>query len=157
MKSRRTLRLLALLLSFLLALQCAAAAAEPESEPGAQEDPGTISEPAEGETPGQPPEQPPEETPEEIVLTANLTDGQVVNNPRQSLTVEAMQGQTALPPEQITVTLTGEAVAPEDDAYALKLLQGDNDLVITAVSGENVRPALGIWCVKSPGSYMWSW
>ncbi len=135
MRTKRTLRLLALMLSVLLILQCAAAAADP----AAPEDPeSTVQEPVEsapeGEAPGE--EAPGEEVPENIVITASLADGQVVNNPRQSLSVEAVCGQSVLDPAQITVTLNGAAVTLDADAYALKLEPGDNTLVITAASGE---------------------
>ena len=144
MRTRKSLRLIALLLSVLLLLQCAVAAADPE--PVDQ----TAAAASEGETPAAPetkapeteepdPELPGEEVPEAIVINANLSDGQVVNNPRQSLSVEASMGQTALDPDQIAVTLNGDAVAPENDVYPLKLQQGDNAVVVTAVSGEQTQ------------------
>lgn len=144
MKTRRIFRLLALLLSLLLALQCFAAAVEPDA-PADPETSAPADESApegEGDTgisaPG-------EETPEVIVITPNFTDGEVVNNPRQNLTVEAVQGETVLEPSQITVVLNGEPVEAEEDGWLLKLQQGDNTAVITAMSGEQTESlTLGI-------------
>ena len=138
MKTRRASRLLALLLSILLALQCAAAAVEPETTA----DPEPLSQGSEPTSEGAGDADisaPGEEIPGSIVITTNLTDGQTVNNPRQSLSVEAMQGETALEPTQITVTLNGDAVEATEDVWLLKLQQGDNAAVITAVSGEQTE------------------
>ena len=146
MKQKRTFRLLALLLSILLTLQCAASAAEPEdqlSDPVDSTPSDQTTEPADTEPSGQTTEPedpgPGEEIPESIIITANLTDGQVVNNPRQSLSVQAAKGETALDAANITVTLNDADIAAEEDIYPLKLQQGDNTIVITAVSGEQTQ------------------
>lgn len=155
MKHKKALRLLALLLSVLLVMQCAAAALEPEdpadplpalSEPGEKspdDDPPADPAPADPDDPG--PGDPDDPGPgdvvpaEPITVTASLSDGQVVNNPRQSLTVQVLQGEAPAESAQITVTLNGEAVEPADDAYALRLVQGDNAIVITAAVGSETE------------------
>ena len=132
---RRTLRLFALLLSILLVLQGAASAVEPEQQP-ADPDPSSQTTEAPEGAEGSDVSAPGEEAPEKIEITVNLTDGQVVSTPRQSLSVQAIQGENALDPAQITVTLNGEAVEAEGETYLLKLQQGDNAVAVTAVSGE---------------------
>ena len=132
---KRTLRLFALLLSILLVLQCAASAVEPEQQPADPDPSSQTTETPEGAE-GSDVSAPGEEAPEKIEITVNLTDGQVVSTPRQSLSVQAIQGENALDPAQITVTLNGEAVEAEGETYLLKLQQGDNAVAVTAVSGE---------------------
>ena len=138
MKKRRITRLLALLLSILLALQGAASAVEPAEPSANPEPPEQTAGAPDGEEGSDVPE-PGEEVPELIVITANLTDGQVVNNPRQSLSVEATKGETVLDAAGITVSLNGDGVAAEDGVYPLKLQQGDNTVVITAASDEQTQ------------------
>ena len=141
MEKRRLLRLIALLLSVLMLLQCAAAADpfdDPPAEPGQTEqtEPG---DPADPVNPGQPDPGDPAEDPDPIVITCSLTDGEVVNNPNVTFTVSAEQAGGALPAEQLTVKLGSAALTPTDGEYAAKLKQGDNQLTITAVSGEQTQ------------------
>ena len=109
----------------------------PEEEPPEEEPPEV--EPPEEEPPEEEPpeEEPPEEAPDPapIVLTVSLEDGQVVHSPAQVLHVEATQGEEALQPDQLQVTLNGEAVPGVGGEYALQLVQGANTVAVAAAAG----------------------
>ena len=144
---KKTLRLIALLLVLSLALQAAVFAADPPEAPEDAStvlpDPGTTpdpvdppADPAQPETP-EPGEAPdPGETPAEpvpIVITSSLEDGLVVHSPVQVLRVTALQGETALEPDQLQVSLNGAVLAPAGE-YALRLDPGENTLAIAAAT-----------------------
>ena len=151
---KKSFRLIALLLALVLVMQASVLAADPPETPDAAQtetgeqtvkpDPG-LELPAENpETPdpGEDPEQPeqPEDpgpgepVPEPIVITASLADGQVVHSPDQTLRVEAAQGEEALRPDQLQVSLGGEALSGAEGEYALRLALGENVIIITAAT-----------------------
>ena len=144
---KKTLRLIALVLVLALAMQAAVFAADPPETPGDDAtvlpDPGTTPDPVDpptdpaqpetsdpGEEPG-PGEAPAEPLP--IVITSSLEDGLVVHSPVQALRVTALQGETALRPDQLQVSLNGTALAPAGE-YALRLDPGENTLAIAAAT-----------------------
>ena len=98
----------------------------PADEPGPGEDP---EQPEDPEDPG-----PAEPVPEPIVITASLEDGQTVHSPDQTLRVGASQGEEALRPDQLRVSLGGEALSGTEGEYALRLALGENKITVTAAT-----------------------
>ena len=113
------------------------------SDPADPAEPVTPPAEADPEAPSDPSEEPdPEEPvtpPAEIILSADLEDGQIVHNPMQTLHVTALEGETELPAEAVSVKLNGEAVAAAEGAYPLNLVKGDNTIDITAAGIEETK------------------
>ena len=146
---KRTLRMIALLLTLVLVLQAAVFAADPPEDQTVLPDPGTTveadartgeSDPAQDppaeEQPGEHPEEPEpaEPVPEPIVITSSLADGLTVHTPDQNLRVSAVQGSVSLRPDQLRVSLGGTVVTPADGEYPLRLNPGENTVTVTAAT-----------------------
>lgn len=130
---KKAFRLIAVLLAIVLTLQAAVLAADPLEDQTVLPDPGTTlgadADPA-GEADPAEPEQP--EEPEPIVITASMSNNQVVHSPEQSLRVQATQGGSALSPAQLRVELGGEVLRSETEYYSLRLNVGKNILTVSA-------------------------
>ena len=160
---KKSFRLIALLLAFVLVMQASVLAADPPEtpeaaqtetgeqtvkpdpglelpaeDPGPAEGPGPAEDPDPDEDPGpaEDPEAPgpAEPLPEPIVITASLADGQIVHRINQTLRVEAFQGQEALGPDQLQVSLGGKPLSGTAGEYALQLVSGENEITVAAAN-----------------------